>query len=286
MSEIKSEIQSGRCENSSALLDEAIVASQIFRQQNKLPHDILGFYEDVVAMRIPHSLVLLLLCALSTAQAIEQTPPEKKLSVAVSNTPDETPPSREAIVFMTQLHQISYKAFTETELAFGVFRTPPMVTHHSLVEFNKDTFERVELIGMTRAQPVAYAYYRQKLGRVGLHVLKPEDVVRRPMTDFEKRAIVELKKGRDIVLEAENPRIPPPQHITPEVVKAAGKAIYAVGALYARKDCIECHEVREGTILGAFTYRVGTTFVDSSIKQLKEKSTQGSPPPKESAGKK
>lgn len=219
-------------------------------------------------------------CSLAVgAEDIPTAPaPEKKLSVAVTNTPDEAPPSRDTVVFMTQLHQISYKAFANIKDYVEVFRTPLLITTHALTEFNSDTFERVELIGMTRAEPVAYSYYRRKMGPGGIHILKPEDVVRRPLTDFEKRAIAELKKGRDVIVEAENPRTPLLENINPEAIKAAGKATYAVGAMYARKSCLECHEVREGTILGALTYRVGTAYVDTAIKQLKEQVKQKSPP--------
>lgn len=225
-------------------------------------------------------LCAILFCFLGSAFPAESATapaPEKKLSVAVTNRSDEAP-SRETVLFMTQMHQLSYKAFADTDDLFGAFRIPPMLTTHSLIEFNRNTFERVELIGMTRPEPVAYSYFRQRMGRGAVHMLKPQDVIKRPVSDFEKRAIVELTKGRDVVIEAENPRIPPPEGLNPDVVKAAGKAIYAVGALYARKSCLDCHEVREGTILGALTYRVGTNFVTDSIKRIKEKDS-GAPIP-------
>ncbi len=72
----------------------------------------------------------------------------------------------------------------------------------------------------------------------------------RPISNEESRAIRELREGKDLVQQAGT--LPVPQ--------AAGRApvtvpvIRVVGAMRAAASCAKCHEVPQGTLLGAFSY--------------------------------
>jgi mono/diheme cytochrome c family protein len=58
----------------------------------------------------------------------------------------------------------------------------------------------------------------------------------RPLTDFEAKALKALREGEEVVTEA-----------TPNEIRM-------VGAVRAAKQCTACHEVKRGTLLGAFSY--------------------------------
>jgi hypothetical protein len=58
----------------------------------------------------------------------------------------------------------------------------------------------------------------------------------RPLTDFESRAMKALGEGEEVVTEA------------------SPNEIRMVGAVRAAKQCTACHEVKRGTLLGAFSY--------------------------------
>ncbi len=58
----------------------------------------------------------------------------------------------------------------------------------------------------------------------------------RPVDDFEQRALHQLHEGEDIVLDQQL------------------NTIRMVGAVRAAKQCLDCHSVRRGELLGAFSY--------------------------------
>lgn len=58
----------------------------------------------------------------------------------------------------------------------------------------------------------------------------------RPVDDFEQRALQQLRDGEDIVID---------QQIN---------TIRMMGAVRAAKQCLDCHSVRRGELLGAFSY--------------------------------
>lgn len=98
---------------------------------------------------------------------------------------------------------------------------------------------QLELVSLLKhEQPVAYvsAYLPQ------MDQLK--DVVTRPLNDFEEDAISRLRTDEDVVIHD------------------AGNHIQMVGSLRASKNCLQCHAVPRGELLGAMTYRLvpaGTT---------------------------
>jgi hypothetical protein len=71
----------------------------------------------------------------------------------------------------------------------------------------------------------------------------------RELTALETKAIASLREGRNLVVQPAKLRLPTPQDEKREV-----DGLVAVGALRAKAVCAKCHEVKEGTLLGAFSY--------------------------------
>jgi hypothetical protein len=90
---------------------------------------------------------------------------------------------------------------------------------------------RLELVSVWKsAKPAVYA--SGNLPR--MQELKTAKT--RPLTDFEAKALKALRDGEEVVTAA-----------TPNEIRM-------VGAVRAAKQCTACHEVKRGTLLGAFSY--------------------------------
>ncbi|MEZ6064514.1 MAG: hypothetical protein R3B90_02130 [Planctomycetaceae bacterium] len=61
----------------------------------------------------------------------------------------------------------------------------------------------------------------------------------RPLDDFETAALERLRGGEDIVVD-----------------ESRGDEVRMLGSLRAIEQCLNCHSVPKGTLLGAFTYRL------------------------------
>ncbi|NBV22595.1 MAG: hypothetical protein EBS05_11850 [Proteobacteria bacterium] len=72
----------------------------------------------------------------------------------------------------------------------------------------------------------------------------------RLITNEESRAITELRNGKDIVQQAGKTQIHPNGARSPVEVPV----LRVVGAMRATAGCAKCHEVPQGTLLGAFSY--------------------------------
>jgi hypothetical protein len=70
----------------------------------------------------------------------------------------------------------------------------------------------------------------------------------RPLTKFETRALKSLREGDDLVTEA-----------TTEQIRM-------LGSLRASKQCLACHEVKRGELLGAFSYKLARSPVKAAGK--------------------
>lgn len=105
-----------------------------------------------------------------------------------------------------------------------------------------------EPVAYTRRHPaetIAVADLSRKESRARLQ--------RRPLTDDELRAVAELRRGQNLVTLPKQVAVPT-EHGTNHVA-----GLLAVGALRARAQCAECHDVKEGTLLGAFAYTLVPT---------------------------
>jgi hypothetical protein len=65
---------------------------------------------------------------------------------------------------------------------------------------------------------------------------KGADAKKRKLTEFETAALQKLRDGDDVVLQSSE------------------KEMTVLGSVRAKTDCRTCHDVKEGTLLGAFTY--------------------------------
>ena len=92
---------------------------------------------------------------------------------------------------------------------------------------------RLELVSLLKHEtPVAY---------VSKHLPQMDelrDAPTRPLDDFERHALDRLRSDEDLVIDD------------------APNRIRMVGSLRAGKDCMECHSVRRGELLGAFSYEL------------------------------
>ena len=94
--------------------------------------------------------------------------------------------------------------------------------------------QRVELVSLLKySQPGVYL--TDNLPR--MDELRTAKV--RPLDDFEKRQLPALFKGEDLVLDQTD------------------NTVRVLGAIRAAKQCLNCHEVSRGDLLGAFSYRLG-----------------------------
>lgn len=92
---------------------------------------------------------------------------------------------------------------------------------------------RLELVSLLKhAEPVVYE--SRELPRMD----RLADAPTRPLTGFERRSLRELRGERDLVTEEE------------------GGRVLMLGAIRAGKQCLNCHDVRRGTLLGAFSYEI------------------------------
>ncbi len=75
----------------------------------------------------------------------------------------------------------------------------------------------------------------------------------RALTELEIKAVADLREGRNLVVQEAKFPVELPGG-TVEV-----PCLLAVGALRAKASCAKCHEVAEGTLLGAFSYTLYPT---------------------------
>lgn len=64
----------------------------------------------------------------------------------------------------------------------------------------------------------------------------------RPIDEFERQGLPKLRNGDEIVVESKL------------------NSIRMVGAVRAAKQCLDCHAVRRGDLLGAFSYSFHRTL--------------------------
>lgn len=65
------------------------------------------------------------------------------------------------------------------------------------------------------------------------------DAPTRALAPFETRALAALNTGEDVVTE-----------------QPSADVLQMVGAIRAARQCLECHQVQRGALLGAFSYEL------------------------------
>jgi hypothetical protein len=92
---------------------------------------------------------------------------------------------------------------------------------------------RLELVSLLKSDTPRVYISNHDLPRLG----KAIDPPTRALSPFENAALGRLEKGDDFVFSEQ------------------GRNILACGSLRARAQCLDCHEVQRGALLGAFSYQ-------------------------------
>lgn len=113
-------------------------------------------------------------------------------------------------------------------LPHAVFKIPSAEDQRAWIDWQVSHMELVSLL--KHAEPRVY---------LSEHLPRMEELRNaetRPVDEFEQRALQQLRGGEDIVVDQQL------------------NTIRMVGAVRAAKQCLDCHSVRRGELLGAFSY--------------------------------
>ncbi len=149
------------------------------------------------------------------------------------------------------------------QMGFGPVRMEPLVYFHFLTDHRQEWMQ-IELLGVVNhAEPVVF--------KNPLPTAKGADALRNESFEGRKKVTAPQKEQ---FKKAETRQLLPAEQLALKTLKSGadfyweqtGSELRAVGALRAATSCAECHEVKEGTLLGALTYRWNTQVVLDSIK--------------------
>ena len=172
-----------------------------------------------------------------------------------------TSPSREQPRFASpEAMHAAYAERFRTAPGFGMSRVIQIGPRFELMARGDKTYQFTtpDLIALENQPKV----YRGGTELVGMAVITNKTArVRlktRALTTEETKAVAELRAGSDLALLAVMTAVPGEhpegQDSSPEV-----PGLLVVGALRAKATCAECHQVKEGTLLGAFAYTLVPT---------------------------
>ncbi len=143
-----------------------------------------------------------------------------------------------------RVHLVSRNDFLNPD-GFGLAIEPPLnvmgfVEHGfhysptaSLEERERWTIVRLELVSLLKFD-TPRVYVLDHLPR--MDQLSSDNAPTRPLDAFESEALAKLRHDEDVV------------------VKSAGDDYRMLGSLRAAKQCLDCHSVQRGELLGAFSY--------------------------------
>lgn len=167
---------------------------------------------------------------------------------AVASTRQVTLPSQEALV---AFHQNGESAFLSPQnfgyvknrnqvagfQSHGFTFAPQLHAHMARPWYRKEkevwAIYRLELVSLLKHEKPA-VYVSRNLPRMD----KLQTAQTRPLNAFEQSALRQLDEGEDVV------------------TKGALNRIKMIGSLRATKQCQQCHEVKNGALLGAFSYEL------------------------------
>jgi len=101
--------------------------------------------------------------------------------------------------------------------------------------------DKLELIGIAKHEtPVAYEINRHSPFAASARFENPPVAATniRPLTDYEKSALVEIKGGKETVGKEDD------------------SGLTVVGAVRSQDACLQCHTGKVGDVLGAFSYHL------------------------------
>ncbi len=193
-------------------------------------------------------LALSLLTACATLVALAGLPPDQQPKFEPQQPPAPAVPNE-----LEKMHAEHLQFFGQSP-GFGSDRIdhlPPRAT----VTLAGTTYSvvRPDLIAL---ETKAVAYRNPGEGVVSMAMLTNKTVKARlqtrPISGEEFRAILELREGKDLVQRPGKVQIPQGAGQPPTEVPV----IRVVGAMRATASCARCHEVPQGTLLGAFSYHL------------------------------
>jgi hypothetical protein len=119
----------------------------------------------------------------------------------------------------------------------GFAHAPQLLSHIDRPWYRKEkelwAMHRLELVSLLKHDKPA-VYVSRNLPRME----ELEDAESRALSTFEDSALQRLRDGKDVV------------------TKASLNRIEMMGSLRATKQCLQCHDVKSGALLGAFSYEL------------------------------
>jgi hypothetical protein len=208
---------------------------RMFRQLHEESTRMFASNPGFGVMRMP-----LVITEWSLRRAMEKkdVPEQTSTSRPVSPSPSawNVILTEQAPASMDALHTRGQHEFLKPE-RFGYVKNRQQVAGFLSHQFNEPlpagtlTMQRLDLISLLlHEQPVAYV--TNQLPKMEELRAAPT----RPLELFESTALQALQRGDDLV------------------VNESGDTIWLLGALRATKQCLECHDVKRGQLLGAFSY--------------------------------
>lgn len=152
----------------------------------------------------------------------------------------------------------------ETAPGFGMSRVLVMPSTSELT-LAYDTY-RVPKPDLIALEGEPFAYRSPGMDMVSMASLTNRTIrarlQTRDLSALEAKAIVSLREGRNLVVQPAKLLLPTLQDQKREL-----DGLLAIGALRAKASCAKCHEVAEGTLLGAFSYSLfpSTAFAGQTI---------------------
>lgn len=144
------------------------------------------------------------------------------------------------------LHEVSRFDFLDTE-GFGAVLAPRTQVagfiehafHHHPLEHAKGrpkwSIDRLELVSLLKFDEPR-VYVLDHLPR--MDQLSSDTAPTRELNEFEAQALAKLRADEDLVVQSE------------------GAEYQMLGSLRAARQCLDCHNVQRGELLGAFSYRL------------------------------
>src|SRR5579863_1609482 len=124
-----------------------------------------------------------------------------------------------------------------------------VIDKHRVAGFQSHAFSKVPKVPASDGKPAAWRIVRLELisllkhkvpvAYISKHLPQMDELRNaptRPLDEFERQSLDRLKSDEDVVTDE-----------TPDRIRM-------VGSLRAGKNCLDCHSVRRGELLGAFTY--------------------------------
>jgi hypothetical protein len=124
----------------------------------------------------------------------------------------------------------------------------PHAFHHHPLERSKEppkwSIDRIELVSLLKFDEPR-VYVLDHLPR--MDQLSGDTAPTRELNEFEASALEKLRSQEDLVVQSE------------------GENYRMLGSLRAAKQCLDCHNVQRGELLGAFSYRLTLAEDDSEL---------------------